>query len=72
VITVTDAGPGVAPALRERVFESFFTTKPVGEGTGLGLAISRSLAERHGGALRYVSDDERGAFELSLPLAPAG
>lgn len=72
VIAVTDAGPGVAPALRERVFERFFTTKPVGEGTGLGLAISRSLAERQGGALRYVSDDERGAFELSLPVAPAG
>lgn len=73
VITVVDSGPGVAPALRARIFETFFTTKPVGEGTGLGLAISRSLAERHGGALRYVDvDDARGAFELSLPVTPAG
>lgn len=72
VIAVADSGPGVDPALRERIFERFFTTKPVGEGTGLGLAISRSLAERHGGALRYVKHGEGGAFELSLPVTPAG
>ena len=66
-LTVEDSGPGLAPGLCERVFETFYTTKP--NGLGVGLAISRSLAEEHGGRLWAESPDGRGArFNLELPL----
>jgi C4-dicarboxylate-specific signal transduction histidine kinase len=51
-----DNGPGIPPAIRDKVFEPFFTTKATGEGTGLGLAVSYSIAEQHGGALDIVEE----------------
>ena len=67
-IRVSDNGPGVPVALRQRIFEPFFTSRP--EGTGLGLAVVRSVAEAHGGAVRLDSSAGPGAcFVLSLPLA---
>lgn len=53
-ISVTDSGSGIAPEVRERVLEPFFTTKPVGEGTGLGLSIAFSIAKKHDGALELM------------------
>lgn len=50
-IRVWDNGPGVPEALRERVFEAFFSTKPAGEGKGLGLFIAREIARYHGADL---------------------
>jgi len=51
-ICIADNGDGIPPEIRERVFETFFTTKPVGKGTGLGLAISYQIVtEKHGGKL---------------------
>lgn len=50
-ISVTDNGPGIAPSLKERVFEAFFTTKPAGQGKGLGLFIAREIARYHGAEL---------------------
>jgi two-component system sensor histidine kinase FlrB len=67
-IRVTDNGPGVPTALRQRIFEPFFTSRP--DGTGLGLAVVRSVAEAHGGDIRLDSSDGTGArFVLRLPLA---
>jgi two-component system NtrC family sensor kinase len=71
-LRVRDNGPGITPALRERVFEPFFTTKVEGVGTGLGLAVSRSIARDHGGELTL--QDEEGAsdgacFVLQLPVS---
>lgn len=66
-IRVRDGGPGVDPALADRIFEPFYTTKE--SGTGLGLALSRSLVEAHGGAL-YVDLADAGpgaAFVIQLP-----
>jgi signal transduction histidine kinase len=66
-VEVSDSGPGVPPALRERVFEPFFTTKPSGVGTGLGLSLARDIAHRHGGILEIRERGERACFVLELP-----
>ena len=60
-LTVHDNGPGVAPALRSRVFEPYFTTKAVGTGTGVGLAVSLGIVEAHGGSLTLDSPAAGGA-----------
>ena len=66
-VLVEDDGPGIDPALRDRLFEPFATGRA--DGTGLGLAISRQIAERHGGSLRLVPSKSGGAaFELRLPV----
>jgi len=71
VLVVTDDGPGIPPAERERIFERFFrgtTGRTSGPGTGLGLAIVGELVRRWGGDVRLV--DAPGAqFEVRLPLA---
>jgi len=72
VVSIVDDGPGVPPALRERVFEPFFTTKPVGEGTGLGLAISRTLIEQHNGELDLDSRPGRTELRVTLPISDSG
>ena len=76
VLEIADEGPGVPPAERERVFDSFFQGAPPAEGrvkgSGLGLAIAREYALAHGGRVEVVdrADGARGAcFRLVLPLA---
>ncbi len=73
-IEVGDSGPGVPPALRERVFEPFFTTKPPGDGLGLGLALARDIVHRHGGTLDIRDRGDRAVFVIELPAvaSPAG
>ncbi len=68
-VTVRDNGGGIPDEVRERMYEPFFTTKPVGQGSGLGLAISRRLAAQCGG--RIACDAEPGVgttFSITLPL----
>ena len=69
-VEVSDNGPGIAVAVRERVFEPFFTTRPAGQGTGLGLSLAADVAAAHGGMLTVESEEGHGAtFTLTLPLA---
>src|SRR5690606_8481910 len=56
--SVSDNGPGIAPSLRSRVLEPFFSTRS--GGTGLGLAVAKAVAEAHGGRLALESELERG------------
>ena len=63
-ITVSDNGPGIAPAVRETLFEPF--SSGTARGMGLGLAVSRAIAEAHGGSLTAKAS-EHGEFELVLP-----
>lgn len=68
VLTVADDGPGIPAAVRERLFEPYFTTKS--SGTGLGLAICRRLVEAHGGSIRLVhSGPGATEFAIDLPIA---
>lgn len=68
LITVEDDGPGVPEALRDDIFQPFFTTKPTGEGTGLGLSISAGIVRAHGGEIRVESHPGGGAtFQILLP-----
>ena len=66
---VSDDGPGLAPEIRTRIFDAFFTTKPVGEGTGLGLAVAYNIVKDHGGRIRVESEPGRGtSFVVDLPV----
>jgi nitrogen fixation/metabolism regulation signal transduction histidine kinase len=68
-LDVADDGPGVAPAIRPRLFEPYATTRRVGEGMGLGLAISRKILLDHGGDLELARSAETGAvFRLLFPV----
>jgi signal transduction histidine kinase len=64
-----DNGTGIAPAVREKLFTPFFTTKPAGAGTGLGLSISYDIVVRlHGGGIRVESEEGRFTeFIITLP-----
>jgi signal transduction histidine kinase len=71
-IEVADTGPGVAPAIAERIFEPFFSTKDVGMGSGLGLAICHGIMKSLGGDVELVRDGRQGAvFAVSFPSLPA-
>ncbi len=71
LIRVADSGPGLATEDAERLFEPFYTTKPVGEGLGLGLAISRDIVRDFGGNLSARSSEGGGAeFIVDLPAPP--
>jgi PAS domain S-box-containing protein len=69
ILTVADNGPGMSDETLGRIFEPFFTSKPVGEGSGLGLAISHGIVRQHGGHLRATSVEGEGAtFEIDLQI----
>jgi CheY-like chemotaxis protein len=69
---VSDDGPGLAPEIRTKIFEAFFTTKPVGEGTGLGLAVAYNIVKDHGGRIRVESEPGCGtSFVVDLPVSVA-
>ena len=70
-VALRDTGPGLAPAVPERLFDAFYTTKP--NGLGLGLSICRSIIEAHGGRLWATANIPRGAiFQFILPARPGG
>jgi signal transduction histidine kinase len=67
-IDIADDGPGIPAEIRDRVFDSFFTTKEVGQGTGLGLATAhRIVVDRHQGTLTVDSDSGGTTFHVWLP-----
>jgi hypothetical protein len=70
---VEDDGPGILPEHLNRIWDPFFTTKPVGQGTGLGLSITQRIVTTHGGDIRVASTPGHGArFTLTLPTDARG
>jgi two-component system, LuxR family, sensor kinase FixL len=70
-VEVHDTGPGIDPADLDRLFQSFYTTKP--NGIGMGLAISRGIVEAHGGTLSAAPNQPHSAiFQFTVPARPDG
>lgn len=69
-VVISDNGPGIPEEIQQRIFQPFFTTKPIGKGTGLGLSISyQIIKEQHGGILKCVSQPGEGTqFIIQIPI----
>ena len=69
-VTIEDNGIGMSDEVKKKLFEAFFTTKPVGEGTGLGLSITRSIIEqKHQGRISFESEEGHFTrFVVEVPL----
>ena len=70
-ITINDNGPGIPEAIKDKIFQPFFTTKPAGSGTGLGLSLSYDIVIAHGGPLNVKTKIGEGStFIIGLPKNP--
>ncbi len=68
-ISVKDNGSGIPDAIKDKIFQPFFTTKPTGQGTGLGLSMSYDIIKMHGGHIEVDSTEEEGSlFKIIIPL----
>ena len=69
-ISITDNGEGMSDLVKQRLFENFFTTKPIGQGTGLGMGITRDIVEnKHHGRLTFESTLGEGTtFTITIPV----
>lgn len=69
-ITIADNGEGMTDEVKQRLYENFFTTKPVGFGTGLGMSITRDIIEnKHGGKISFTSTEGQGTtFTFTIPI----
>jgi len=67
IVTVSDNGAGVPSQIAAKIFDPFFSTKPVGQGTGLGLSISHGIITEHGGVIWFENNEGGTAFTFELP-----
>ncbi|MGD0731286.1 MAG: ATP-binding protein [Terracidiphilus sp.] len=68
LVEIADSGSGIPPEAHGRIFDAFFTTKPVGKGTGLGLDIVYRIVRNHHGTISFKSSPGRTVFQVRLPL----
>lgn len=68
-VDVIDTGKGISPENLRKIFDPFFTSKPVGQGTGLGLSVSYEIVKKHGGEIKVQSEVGKGTtFTVMLPI----
>jgi two-component system, NtrC family, sensor kinase len=68
-LRVTDNGPGIPHAIKDKIFQPFFTTKDTGKGTGLGLSLAYDIVKAHGGEIKVASEVGKGSeFIILLPI----
>jgi len=71
-INLHDSGCGIKPEHLDKIFDSFFTTKPAVTGAGLGLSVSYNIIKAHGGDMSVSSEPDKGTtFTITLPVNPA-
>lgn len=68
IVKITDDGAGIPEDIQEKVFTSFFTTKPAGEGSGLGLGICKRIIDKHDGDISLFSEPGKTTFTVTLPI----
>ena len=67
ILTISDSGPGIAPEVKDKIFDPYFTTKS--DGTGIGLSLSHRIVTDHGGSLSVADSDLGGAeFRIEIPI----
>ena len=66
VMEVKDNGGGVPDSIVDRIFDPFFTSKPVGKGTGLGLSVSYGIVSEMGGSISCRNEDEGAVFQVRI------
>ncbi len=71
VVQVMDSGPGISQEVEEKIFQSFFTTKIVGEGTGLGLSVSKGILDQHKATIKVLRTVKNTCFEIRFPSPTA-
>lgn len=69
VFQVIDSGPGISPEIENKIFQPFFTTKPVGEGTGLGLSICKGILDNHSASIMLNRNQPNTCFEVRFKKA---
>ncbi len=67
-IAISDNGPGIPDAIKGKIFQPFFTTKPTGQGTGLGLSLAYDIIKAHGGEIKLDSSSNGSVFTIQLPI----
>jgi two-component system, NtrC family, sensor kinase len=65
-ISISDNGSGIPDAIKDKIFQPFFTTKPTGQGTGLGLSLSYDIVKAHGGEIKVISKEGEGTEFLII------
>ncbi len=70
VVSIADNGEGMNDEVKQRLYDNFFTTKPIGQGTGLGMGITRDIIEnKHGGTITFESTEGVGTtFTITIPI----
>jgi PAS domain S-box-containing protein len=70
LLTITDDGPGIDPAIQDKIFDPYFTTKETGKGTGMGLAIVHGIIKSYGGMIDFESSPTEGTtFHVYFPCS---
>ncbi len=69
ILRIRDSGPRINTEIQQKLFQPFFTTKPVGQGTGLGLSIVKGILDEHHATIELVADDRHTCFEICFPKA---